>query len=243
MSCLKNAVVTKGVSSEFIRIAIQRIFKSRNLDLPLDEIPGETELKANDRVVLDHIVQQKKLIDIGYRLYMISINYKQYIIEHKQENLIKYFDGYYHQFLIPTLLGSHGTRASKRHLWPIAVLTMEENTAHRTGKLHDERVRKGINKPVYHQHASIAVHPSHIERFNKLVGTRKYGFVPGSKFESIDIRKANEFGVMYCLKYYNKDSFVKEYGPIIPSNLISHSRNRSANDDLINYLADTIKAA
>lgn len=227
-------------NSTFITNAIKRIFATRRLQVPDEMIPNQTQLKIFDRSRLELIVEQKKLLDIGYGLYMISINYNQYKREHSLEEVKMYFDRFYHQWLIPTLLGNHSYRTPKRHLWPVVTVNTENNTAHRSGKTHNERVRNGRNKPIYHQHAAVAVHPSLIERFDEFVGLNKINRnFDTNIMESIDIRKADEFGILYCLKDYNEEVFTKRYGPLINDLIINDEKSMPRNDQLINFLADT----
>lgn len=236
----KALAAPKLKNSPFITNAIQRIFLTRGLKVHEEEIPSEIQLKIFDRARLELIVEQRKLLDIGYGLYMISINYNQYTREHTIEEVKNYFDKFYHQWLVPELLGNHATRVSKRHLWPIVTLNTEETSAHRSGPIHNQRVKSGRNKPIYHQHAAVAVHPSLIDHFNRYVGINKIDRNNDTNMiESIDIRKADEFGMLYCLKNYNEEVFSKRYGPFIKDELIKEKEHLSRNEQLINLLSNT----
>lgn len=229
-------------NSSFITNAIRKIFLTRRIAVTADMVPSQTKLKRFDRARLELIVEQKKLRDIGYGLYMISINYNQYQREHTIDEISSYFDRFYHQWLIPELVGNHANRASKRHLWPVVTSNTETNTAHRNGPIHYDRVKKGRNKPIYHQHAAVAVHPTHIEHFNKFLGLNKIDRdFDTNIIESIDIREADEFGILYCLKSYNEEVFTKKYGPIVEDLSTDENKSISRNDQLIKLLAEKIK--
>lgn len=203
-------------NSTFEKETIQKIYKIHGKNLSDGEVPRITKLSLQKRGLVELVKEQIDLKERGYGLYMISINYNQYSREHTYDEVSAYFDRFYHQKLVPLLVGNHATRKNKRHLWPVVTLTTEENTAHRKGKIHDHKVKNGTNSPVFHHHAAVAIHPSLIDKFDKFLGLNQIPRISSmNMIESIDIRKANEDGILYCTKTYSEQIFSKKYGPIL----------------------------
>ena len=203
---------------------IKKIYEVQGISLDDDEVPSPTRLSRSNRMKLELVKENVLLESNGYGLYLITINYNQYERVHKLDDVQRYFNKFYHQKLVPLLVGNHATRNSKRHLWPEMTLCTEVCKQARNNESYKKQMKEGKNEPVLHHHAIVAIHPNHIDKFDQYVGL---DMIPRDKhinmIESLDIRPADIYGILYCTKNGHQDLFTQKYGPILPEQYVLSS--------------------